>query len=149
MMIVKRGKYIINISEDILSVLDNYKQKKFQNESGGIILGYVHNDHRIYISKISQPNFNDKATRYGFVRDKKAAQLIVNSEFHESGGKVIYLGEWHTHPEPYPSPSFVDINMIKQQYKNNKINEDFLILLIQGTESIYIALYNGSQIIDS
>jgi integrative and conjugative element protein (TIGR02256 family) len=148
-MIIKRDKYTIHISEEVLSMLDKYKQKKYQNESGGIILGFVHDDNSVYISKISQPNAYDRASRFGFERDKKAAQIIVNSEFYESDGKVIYLGEWHTHPEPNPSPSAIDIQMIKQQYKNNKINEDFLILLIQGTGNLYVALYNGKQIIDS
>jgi integrative and conjugative element protein (TIGR02256 family) len=147
-MIVKRDKYIIHISDEVLLTLDKYKQKKHQNESGGIILGLVHEDDNIYISKVSEPNASDKASRYGFERDKKAAQIIVDSEFYESDGKVIYLGEWHTHLEPNPSPSYVDIKMIKQQYKNNIINEDFLILLIQGTESLYVSIYNGKQIID-
>lgn len=147
-MIVKRDKYTIHVSDKVLSILEKYKQKKYQNESGGIILGLVHDDNNVYISKISHPNISDKASRFGFERDKKAAQIIVDSEFHASEGRVIYLGEWHTHPEHNPSPSSVDIKMIKQQYVCNKINEDFLILLIQGTETLYIALYNGKQIIE-
>ncbi len=147
-MIVKRDKYTIHVYEEVLSILDKYKQNKNQNESGGIILGYVCENYNIYISKISQPNAFDKATRYSFERNKKFAQKIVNSEFYKSDGKVIYLGEWHTHPELHPSPSFVDIKMIKQQYKDNKINEDFLILLIQGLGSLYLAIYNGKQVID-
>lgn len=145
-MIVKRDKYTIHISEEVLSVLDKYKQKKNQSESGGIILGFVHEDNCVYISKISQPNAYDRASRFGFERDKKVAQIIVNSEFYESDGKVIYLGEWHTHPEQNPSPSSIDVQMIKQQYNSNKINENFLILLIQGTENLYVGLYDGKQI---
>lgn len=147
-MIIKRNKYTIHVYEEVLSILDKYKQSKNQNESGGIILGYVCENNNIYISKISQPNAFDKSTRYSFERNKNIAQKIVNSEFYESDGKVIYLGEWHTHPEPNPSPSFVDIKMIKKQYNNNIINEDFLILLIQGTESLYLGIYNGRQIVD-
>jgi integrative and conjugative element protein (TIGR02256 family) len=147
-MMLKRDKYTIHISDEVLSILNKYKQDKNQNESGGIILGSVHKDNHIYISKISEPNALDKSSRCGFERDKKTAQIIVDAEFYESDGKVIYLGEWHTHPEKNPTPSFVDIRMIKQQYKVNKINENFLILLIQGTGSLYVSVYNGNQIID-
>ena len=49
---------------------------------------------------------------------------------------------------PTPNPSSIDIKMIKQQYHKNTINEDFLIILIQGTENLYIALYNGKEIIE-
>ncbi|KAA6345214.1 hypothetical protein EZS27_007190 [termite gut metagenome] len=148
MMVVKRDKYIIHVSDEILSILDKYKQKNYQNESGGIILGSVYEDNNIYLSKLSEPNASDKSSRYSFERDKKTAQMIVNSEFYKSDGKVIYLGEWHTHPESNPSPSFTDIKMIKKQYKNNKINEDFLILLVQGIEKLYIGIYNDNQLID-
>lgn len=147
-MIVKRDKYTINIAENVLSVFDKHKQTKFQNESGGIVLGFVCEDYNIHISKVSLPNRFDNASRYNFERDKHIAQIIVNFEFHNSNGKIIYLGEWHTHPEHNPSPSLVDIKMIKKQYKENKINEDFLILLIQGTEDLYIGVYDGVHLID-
>lgn len=119
-MIVKRDKYIIHISDEVLLTLAKYKQKKHQNESGGIILGLVHEDDNIYISKVSEPNTSDKASLYGFERDKRAAQIIVDSEFYESDGTIIYLGEWHTHPEPDPSPSSADIKMIKNNIKTTK-----------------------------
>lgn len=147
-MTIKIDKYIIHISDEVLSILDKYKQRENQNESGGIILGLVHDNQNVYISSVSEPNISDKATRNSFERNKKVAQKIVDSEFYTSNGKVIYLGEWHTHPEPAPNPSSIDIKMIKQQYHKNTINEDFLIILIQGTEKLYIALYNGKEIIE-
>jgi integrative and conjugative element protein (TIGR02256 family) len=147
-MIINRSKYTIRISENVLSILEKFKQNKFQNESGGIILGSVYNN-IIYIKKVSLPSNFDKSSRNTFDRDKKIAQIIVDFEYYNSKGEIIYLGEWHTHPEKNPLPSYVDTKMIKQQYKENKINEDFLILLIQGTESLYVSLYNGNEIIDS
>lgn len=147
-MIVKRDKYTIHIAENVLSIFDKHKQTKFQNESGGIVLGFVCGNYNIYISKVSLPNCFDKASRYNFERDRHVAQIIVNFEFHNSNGEIIYLGEWHTHPEQNPLPSPVDIKMIKNQYKENKINEDFLILLIQGTKSMYIGVYDGVHLFD-
>lgn len=143
----KRGGYIINISGEVLSKLVKFKQGKGANESGGIILGLVYDDNSVCITKISLPNRFDKATRNSFERDKRAAQVIVDNEFCKSKGKVIYLGEWHTHPEPNPTPSMTDVLMIKKQYRQNEINVDFLILMIQGTESLYLAVYNGNKLI--
>lgn len=147
-MKVKIDKYTICITREVLSVLELYKQTNNQNEAGGIILGFVFEDGEVVISEVSQPNKFDKASRFGFVRDKKMAQQIVDRAFVESGGKLIYLGEWHTHPETIPKPSRTDKRMIKNQYKKNIINENFLILLIQGIESLYIAVYNGNQLIE-
>lgn len=148
-MIVKRDKYTIHILDDVLIILNKYIQDKDQNESGGIILGSVHEKNHIYIQKISEPNVLDKSSRCSFERDKNTAQIIVNEIFNESDGKIIYLGEWHTHPEKNPLPSNVDIKMIKQQYNKNIINVNFLLLLIQGTESLYLAIYDGNQIINT
>ena len=35
--------------------------------------------------------------------------------------------------------------MIKRQFKKNKLNEPFLILIIQGLEEIYVSLYDGKK----
>jgi len=148
-MTIKRGKYNINLSENVLYILNKYIQNKNQNESGGIILGWVSNknDNNIYVTKLSLPTNFDKSSRYAFERDKHIAKIITDYEFYNSNGKIVYLGEWHTHPESNPSPSSVDIKMIKQQYKNNKINVDFLIILIQGVKSLCVGLYDGNQLI--
>lgn len=147
-LIIERGKYKIHLSEDTMSLVNLYKQDKiYKKESGGILLGSVSHDYNVYISKLSLPSSFDKNNRNSFERDKKIAQIIIDYEFHNSKGKVIYLGEWHTHPERHPSPSGVDMNMIKEQYNRNHINEDFLILLIGGLEGFYLGVYDGCDLI--
>ena len=37
-------------------------------------------------------------------------QRAVCGKFACSGGRAIYLGTWHTHPEPVPTPSGIDRN---------------------------------------
>ncbi len=148
MMEIKRGKYTIQISERILVVLEEFKQDKKPYESGGILLGSVSKNNYIKITKMSLPNSFDKASRFSFERNKQIAQIIVDFEFYNSNGKTIYLGEWHTHPEKNPIPSTIDRKMIKQQFKENTINESFLILIIQGLDSLYVGLYEDNILID-
>src|SRR5690606_19284181 len=57
-----------------------------------------------------------------------------------SNGQMVYLGEWHTHPEPFPSPSRTDLKMIEGQFKINQLRTDFLILLIKGTRGLYFRI---------
>lgn len=137
---------MVNIPDHILSLLKQHIQKKKDNESGGIILGEIDGDGEIFVKKISFPNVRDKSSRCYFERDKVVAKILIDYEFYNSGGKIVYLGEWHTHPEPIPTPSGTDISMIKSQYKNNNINGDFLLLMIQGTKDLYVAIYDGKQI---
>lgn len=137
----------IVISDDVLRVIDRYKQdKKEKNEAGGILLGQIRKG-VVHVEHASIPNPFDKASRYNFERNKEIAQIIVNYEFANSANKTIYLGEWHTHPEKRPKPSGPDMRMMKVQYKKSKLNEPFLFMIIQGIEGIYIGLYNGKKLV--
>jgi integrative and conjugative element protein (TIGR02256 family) len=141
-------KFKILITDNVLEIFNKHKQlNQYDNESGGIVLGQISGE-TIYINRVSPPNKLDKASRYGFVRNKNAAQIVVNYEFLNSDRQIIYLGEWHTHPEITPKPSSQDKKMIKEQYKYNVLNEPFLFLIIQGTEDLYVACYDGNNLIE-
>lgn len=136
----------IIIARTVLNLIERFKQRnKKDNEAGGILLGQV-TDNEVYILKITTPNKFDRASRYSFDCNKDAAQVIINYEFLNSSQKTIYIGEWHTHSENFPSPSGVDKNMINNQYFKNKINEPFLILIIQGIKGLYVAIYDGKKL---
>lgn len=133
------------ITESVLRALSKFKQTGRKNEQGGILLGTVSDD-IIEINRISIPTMFDKSSRHGFIRDKKSAQLFVDYEFENSNGKIIYLGEWHTHPENYPTPSYQDKNMITKQFKDNILNEPFLLLFIVGIKKNYYSIYDGKRL---
>jgi integrative and conjugative element protein (TIGR02256 family) len=141
-----KDKIKVSINSSIINLFEKFKQSsKKDNESGGILLGQVKGNN-VYILKASIPNKFDKSSRYSFECNKDAAQIIIDYEFKNGDNKTIYLGEWHTHPEDIPNPSSIDKAMIKDQYFKNKINEPFLILLIQGLKELYVALYDGNCI---
>ena len=52
--------------------------------------------------------------------------------FRESQGTQIYLGEWHTHREVEPSPSWKDRHEIRRAFRKSTLNLEFLILVIVG-----------------
>jgi len=136
----------IIIARSVLNLIERFKQaNKKDNESGGILLGQV-TEKNVYILKVATPNKFDSASRYSFDCSKDAAQIIINYEFLNSGQKTIYIGEWHTHPEDYPNPSGVDKRMINNQYFKNKINEPFLILIIQGLKGLYVSIFDGKKL---
>ncbi len=140
MRVTKIGNYEIYFTEDVLLLISKFKQIRHkQNEAGGILLGQVKKN-SIYITRISFPSSHDKSSRYSFSRNKNNAQAIIDYEFHNSNRRTIYLGEWHTHPEEFPTPSNTDRKMIKDQFSKNKLNEPFLLQYIQGTKGFYLAL---------
>jgi integrative and conjugative element protein (TIGR02256 family) len=142
---MNQNKNII-ISRSVLNLIEKFKQSsKKDNESGGILLGQV-TDKEVFILKVTTPNKFDRASRCTFDCNKDAAQIIINYEFLNSGQKTIYIGEWHTHPENHPNPSCVDKEMINNQYFNNKLNEPFLILIIQGLKGLFVAIFDGKKL---
>jgi integrative and conjugative element protein (TIGR02256 family) len=141
-MEIKIDKYSIILSSEVLNILDKSIQRKQHDaESGGIILGKIIAN-SVLVQKLSIPTELDKRSRMNFERHRLSAQIIINYEYANSYGQVTYLGEWHTHPEDHPSPSRIDIKMIREQFSNNMIHTDFLILLIQGKKSLFAALIN-------
>ncbi len=142
------GDYRVVLSESALAVFKNYVQDELhKNEAGGILLGSVEGK-TIYVVKASVPNKFDKATRTSFIRDKNAAQIIVDYEFENSAGKMFYVGEWHTHPEDYPTPSGQDRHMTIEQFNKSRLSQPFSLMIIQGIKDIYIALYDSKTILE-
>jgi integrative and conjugative element protein (TIGR02256 family) len=132
----------IVIEPNVLELFNTFHQTGKKPESGGILLGKVY-DNEIRIKKASLPTMFDSFSRFSFNRHKKSAQLFTNYEFKNSGGTIIYIGEWHTHPENIPTPSPKDVKMIANQFRENKINETFLLMVIVGLKDIYLGYYDG------
>ena len=140
-MIYKYKNKIVEIEMNVLDVFSSFKQVNRKPENGGILLGILEED-RILITRASIPTSLDSKSRYRFTRNKKSAQIIIDYEFINSDGSVIYLGEWHTHPENFPSPSQTDLRMIQKQYEKNVINEPFLFMIIIGLQNIFVGVYD-------
>jgi integrative and conjugative element protein (TIGR02256 family) len=141
-MEIKIDNYSIILSPEALEILDAYIQRKSSDpEGGGIILGTINGD-VIQVQRLSVPTELDIRSRMSFERHRLSAQIVINHEHANTHGQVTYLGEWHTHPEDHPTPSGIDLTMIKRQFRENRIHTDFLILLIQGHIRLYAALIN-------
>lgn len=146
MRVFKSSAFTLNISADVLNIFNEYIQDtKTKNESGGILLGQI-KDNAIYLIKASIPNVMDIASRYSFERNKIIAQVIVDYEFVNSNKKTIYIGEWHTHPEDFPTPSGQDKKMIAGQLKLNKNIEPNLFIIIQGIKGLYVGIHDGKKL---
>ncbi|MBS1780425.1 MAG: Mov34/MPN/PAD-1 family protein [Bacteroidetes bacterium] len=145
-MEVKIGDLEVAFSDGVLAIMDQHAQvKSSAPEQGGILLGRAYKN-RFVVEKISTPTELDKCSRYNFERHRLSAQMVINYEFFNSNGQVMYLGEWHTHPEDNPTPSGVDLKMIKSQLAKNKIDVPYLLLVIKGRKTTYIGLQTSKEL---
>ena len=88
-----KAEKILIIPSDINSIIDAYKKKLPDLESGGIILGKILPNKHILIKLLTPPNQKDQRELYFFHRDRNEAQKIINQKWNESNGEIIYLGE--------------------------------------------------------
>lgn len=136
------------ITTQVEEIMSSHKQlKKKDKEAGGILLGQV-TDKAYYLTRVSVPNIFDKRSRFTFERNLEIAQIIADYEFANSNGRTIYIGEWHTHPESYPTPSGRDKKMIQDQFEKGKNLRPILFLIIYGQKGVYASFYNGSKLIE-
>lgn len=99
---------LIHLSPATLDVFARYVQDSDQApESGGLLLGTVHGEHLI-IEQATAPTVWDLRLRTFFHRSAIGHAKVALDRWRASRGTVRYLGEWHTHPEDYPTPSGLD-----------------------------------------
>ncbi|WP_081476757.1 Mov34/MPN/PAD-1 family protein [Brevibacillus laterosporus] len=116
-----------------------YQQHKSDDlEAGGILIGRIleENNHFI-IDDASAPMPQDTWKRKSFKRCPEGHQLYFDTVWEETGGRCFYLGEWHTHPEKDPTPSYVDIREWKRIIHLEN-ESDTMFFIIVGTKRVRV-----------
>lgn len=76
-----------------------------KKEAGGVLMGKLYKDSAdIIIDKLTLPSQKDTRSRFRFLRHFFSHQKRIDEEWEKSNKTCTYLGEWHTHPEDYPTP---------------------------------------------
>ena len=127
------------IQDKVLEIFTKYAQTSlFMPESGGILLGYVREPH-LEVLEASEPTRWDKRLRTFFDRNSKGHQELAQKSWANSGGLVRYIGEWHTHPEDHPIPSYVDRSGWAKLAKKREDGRPVLAMIV-GRKSLYVEL---------
>ena len=131
------------ITRSAYLVMSAYRQRGGESEGGGILIGEFYpstNEYRVLVA--TKPSNFDRRGRYFFDRDAANATRIAQRFWRRSKGRMNYLGEWHTHPEPVPHPSFPDKISMGKLRKDSSTVDGCLLLLIIGQESDWIGCWS-------
>ena len=60
----------------------------------------------------------------------------------ESGRILTFVGEWHTHPESFPTPSSIDLNTWRAVTRKNLAGST--VFLIRGYNGWWAGLASGT-----
>lgn len=101
---------LVVLREEAVKQLIQYRQVfSSSKEAAGVLIGERRGKHLV-VYDISIPGSKDKRSRFRVIRRSTSHKQKVDKCFKESGGRLQYLGEWHTHPEETPQPSGIDIS---------------------------------------
>jgi integrative and conjugative element protein (TIGR02256 family) len=107
-------------------------------EAGGVLLGrYIAGTADVVVDAVTEPMAGDRRSRARFFRHRRGHQLAMDAAWSESGRTCAWLGEWHTHPEPDPSPSFVDRIDWRRKLTVDRY-EEALFFLVAGTDRLRV-----------
>lgn len=129
---------IVLIDEKIMGAISRFTcPPQEKREAGGILIGSYRGPH-IEILACTTPMPGDRRCAWMFDRRDKGHAVAANIYWKESGGQLTFVGEWHTHPEDYPSPSIVDRRTWTKVTKSSPV--DPKVFLIAGRRSAWIGL---------
>ncbi|WP_199756362.1 MULTISPECIES: Mov34/MPN/PAD-1 family protein [Corallococcus] len=133
----------MKLSPEVLSRLNPYRQLELhQPEAGGVMLGRrILGCDDVVIDEVTPPMEGDSRARLQFHRAPARHQSVIDARWAESRGTCLYLGEWHTHPEPIPTPSSIDLEGWSRRLKEDQFDGSSLFFLIVGMERV--ALWEG------
>lgn len=121
----------IELPETIFRDIQKQVDKFYPNECGGIFVGTVTDDATATIKKMILPK-KFRSTPVYFVRVTGFINKWLNGIFKKYNGEVIYLGEWHSHPNGSPTPSGTDLKAMQEISINPDIRIQTPLLLIVG-----------------
>ncbi len=110
-----------------------------KTEAGGVLLGrHLLGTSDVIVDCVTDPMGGDRRSRFRFFRARKPHQEAVDQAWRRSGGTCVYLGEWHTHPEPHPSPSHIDWKNWQLKLRHNKFGSPlFFVIVGTATTSVW------------
>jgi integrative and conjugative element protein (TIGR02256 family) len=128
---------VFRMSSEVIRELRPYVQDaNLKPEAGGLLLGrHIRDSLDIVADALTTPLSGDRRTRFGFVRQGPRHQEFLDRAWRDSGGTCTYLGEWHTHPEPVPQPSSVDLANWRRKLGSDRFT-DVLFFVIVGISEI-------------
>ena len=124
----KYDEVVISISDRALAALSNNTQVSDKPETGGLIFGR-RSETRIIVEECVVIKVVKKQSRAAFWPCNKE-ELRVIRMLKKSG--LNYLGDWHTHPQEIPTPSFEDICSMKKSFKESIHRLPFFLLIVVG-----------------
>lgn len=135
---------LVYFAPAVLEIFEAYIQGEQDTEAGGILLGHVRGIH-VEILEATVPTPKDQRLRYFFERMLYGHMRIAEKRWRDSNGLIRYLGEWHTHPEDFPIPSYLDVSEWHRLAKSRRDGRPMLAAIV-GRKDLRVEYMNSTGV---
>jgi integrative and conjugative element protein (TIGR02256 family) len=137
-MIFRAGLRIVAVADEVVETISAFSRRpENSREAGGILVGSYRGLH-IQVTSCSGPMARDRRTATLFDRCDPGHQEFALKNWRDSARTKTFVGEWHTHPEPRPSPSRLDLQTWRHVAGNNTAGNT--VFLIKGYDGWWAGL---------
>lgn len=137
----KYNNRVYEFEADCLAAFESNRQGKWlSREIGGQLFArFVGDVVRIEAATITKGR--SRRNRFGFLPDRSAERADIKAMFDRG---LHYVGDWHTHPEPIPSPSSEDKTKMLEIFRESTHELDSMLMVIVGQEALPDGLFVGA-----
>jgi len=133
----------------VLSYISQYRQTYRKHpESGGQLFARI-TSKIVIVAAATGPHKKDNRHRFSFVPNKKRLNAEILTFFAKN---LHYVGDWHTHPQKHPEPSWLDLSSMRKCFKKSRHELEHFLLVIVGNAAsanrIWVGLINNSHTIN-
>jgi integrative and conjugative element protein (TIGR02256 family) len=134
------GGGVVEMSSSAVAHMESHRQlEPGSHEAGGVLLGrFLMGCEDVVVNEAVGPFDTDSRSRYQITRKRSPAQELVNEAWRASRGTCNYLGEWHTHPEYSPSPSWSDLRNWRHIAKDTRTDLPAFFFGIMGLDELIV-----------
>lgn len=126
----------VSIPESAVSFMQKLISKNSEIETGGVMAGEINENGDITITDVSGPGPRavQKATK--FEKDVEYCQQFLDKLYIKSNQKVVYVGEWHSHPSLNNHPSGTDIKSLTEISVQKNYLTDCPVMIIYSNTGV-------------
>lgn len=136
---------VLKISGAALATMRSFAQvAPDATEAGGLLLGrYLRGGRDLVVDRVTVPLPGNERGRFLFHRLDDGHGLALKAAWEDSGGSCDGLGDWHTHAEPYPTPSREDMTTCKATLRECVESNQAYFMVIVGQLEVRAWLGDG------
>lgn len=135
----------VTFTDDVIRYLHDRRQCWSRSREAGGQLFAKFAGSEIVICRANGPDQTDKTGRFFFRPNRQKENVVIESYFQEG---LHYVGDWHTHPEKYPTPSAEDLGSIAQCFEQSTHELLGFLLVVLGTadppDGLWVGWHDGT-----